>query len=79
MKRIGEYAFSGCYNLTGNLEFPSTLKQIGRDAFKGCSGFTGNLILPEGLKTIEKKLFTDAQDIIMTKRKKKMTKDYLAN
>lgn len=57
LKRIGEYAFSGCYNLTGNLEFPSTLKQIGRDAFKGCSGFTGNLILPEGLKTIGEEAF----------------------
>lgn len=53
---IGEFAFTDCSSLTGNLSLPSTLKKIGAQAFDNCK-FTCNLILPEGLESIENSAF----------------------
>jgi len=49
---IGEYAFSECSNLKGELILPSTLTDIEGYAFKSCSGFTGDLIIPDSVVNI---------------------------
>ena len=49
---IGEFAFDGCYGLTGTLAIPNSVTNIGRGAFRNCTGLTGELMIPEGVKTI---------------------------
>ena len=57
VKRIGDYAFSQCDNLTGTLELPKGLTEIGGDAFFGCDGLTGKLTIPNSVNNIEKRAF----------------------
>ena len=57
LKTIGEGAFDGCSNLTGNLTIPESVTTIGDGAFYGCTGFTGNLTIPKGVTTIEPNTF----------------------
>ncbi|MBQ6118570.1 MAG: leucine-rich repeat protein, partial [Clostridia bacterium] len=38
---IGEYAFSDCTGLTGELVIPDSVTFIGQKAFSGCAGLTG--------------------------------------
>lgn len=50
VETIGDYAFSGCTNLTG-LIFPPTLKSIGNYAFRNCTSFT-NFAMEEGTEVL---------------------------
>ncbi|MCR5659729.1 MAG: leucine-rich repeat protein [Bacteroidales bacterium] len=52
VKSIGDFAFSNCSGLTGNLTIPSSVTTIGDYAFNRCSGFTGNLTIPNSVTTI---------------------------
>jgi len=54
---IGNYAFSECTALQGNLQLPFGLKSIGSCAFQGCKSLNGNLDLPNSLATIGWKAF----------------------
>ncbi|MCQ2308280.1 MAG: leucine-rich repeat protein [Bacteroidales bacterium] len=49
---IGGSAFSGCTELTGNLNLPDNLTSIGTSAFEGCTGLSGNLIIPNTVTEI---------------------------
>ena len=49
--KIGEYAFSGCSGLTGDLVIPESVTSIGDCAFERCN-FTGDLVLPEKLTSV---------------------------
>ena len=48
--RIGDYAFAGCYGLTG-IEIPESVTSIGECAFYECSGLTG-IGIPESVTSI---------------------------
>lgn len=50
VETIGDYAFSGCKNLTG-LIFPPTLKSIGNYAFRNCTSFN-NFAFEEGTEVL---------------------------
>ncbi len=50
--RIGEGAFSGCYQLTGNLTIPNSVVSIGNWAFSGCSHFSGILTIGNSVSSI---------------------------
>ena len=54
---IGDYTFSGCSTLTGNLTIPEGVTSIGSSAFYGCSGLTGSLTIPEGVTSIGNSAF----------------------
>ena len=49
IKKIGDKAFYGCYNLT-NLVLPNQLEYIGEFAFKGYNGET--LVIPSSVSYI---------------------------
>ena len=49
---IGDRAFLGCSNLTGNLIIPDSITHIGYAAFYKCSGLNGNLIIPNSVTSI---------------------------
>ena len=63
LKTIGEGAFDGCSNLTGNLTIPESVTTIGDGAFYGCTGFTGNLTIPKGVTTIEPNTFRNCSGL----------------
>lgn len=50
VKEIGDYAFSGCKNIT-EINIPDGVTRIGNEAMKGCEGLTG-IKLPETLEEI---------------------------
>lgn len=50
VKEIGDYAFSGCKNIT-EINIPDGVTRIGNEAMKGCEGLTG-IRLPETLEEI---------------------------
>ncbi len=52
VKRIGDYAFDGCFGLTGSLSIPNSVTTIGYAAFSSCTCFTGTLTLPNSLTEI---------------------------
>ena len=54
---IGDYAFSGCANLT-SVEFPSLLSYIGNYAFSGCANLT-SIEFPPSLRNICDYAFSD--------------------
>lgn len=45
LKHIGQRAFSGCIQLSGDIALPSTIEEIGYGAFMGCSKL-GSIIAP---------------------------------
>ncbi len=49
---IGDYAFSFCSGLTGNLTIPNSVTSIGVRAFQVCSGLIGNLTIPNSVTSI---------------------------
>ncbi|MCD2493373.1 leucine-rich repeat protein [Lacrimispora sp. NSJ-141] len=49
---IGNGAFVGCYNLTGDLTIPSSVTSIGNSAFWGCDKLDGNLTIPSSVTSI---------------------------
>lgn len=55
---IGDHAFSGCSDLRGVLELPSTVQSIGACAFKDCVNLNGSLYLPAAMKRIEDETFS---------------------
>lgn len=57
---IGEYAFSNCTNLTGNLFLSEVLTSIGRYAFYKCN-FYGHLVIPNSVTTIGNSAFRDCK------------------
>ena len=58
---IGDYAFHGCNNLTGNLTIPNSVTAIGDNAFYACRGFTGSLAIPDSVTTIGTSAFYDCR------------------
>ena len=48
---IEDYAFQGCYNLTGSLIIPNSVRWIGYVAFEGCA-FIGSLSIPSSVTSI---------------------------
>lgn len=63
VKTIGQEAFSGCENITGELSLPGGLQIIGQEAFSGCSGIAGELKLPAGLENIYSNAFSECSSI----------------
>lgn len=59
---IDKQAFDSNYDLTGVLEFPSTLLSIGSEAFRNCIHIT-QLILPASLENIGTGAFANCFDI----------------
>lgn len=51
LKRIGQRAFSGCIQLSGDITLPSSIEEIGYGAFMGCSKL-GSVVAPSN-KTIK--------------------------
>ena len=49
---IGNYAFSECYDLTGDLVIPNSVITIGESAFQYCTGLTGSLTIGDAVQTI---------------------------
>ena len=49
---IGDNAFSGCSDLSGNLVIPESVVSIGIGAFHSCRNLTGDLIIPDSVTTI---------------------------
>ena len=55
VKKIGNYTFSGCSNLT-SVTIPNTVKSIGERAFNGCSGLT-SITIPNSVTSIGSSAF----------------------
>jgi hypothetical protein len=51
LQTIGDYAFTGCTNLTGSLTIPEGVKSIGNDTFHNCTHIQ-SVSLPTTLQTI---------------------------
>lgn len=60
---IGDYAFSGCSRLLGNLPISASITSIGNYAFSGCSSITGNLIIPSSLTSINSYSFSGCRSL----------------
>lgn len=54
VKKVGNYAFNACKNLSGKLELPSTVTSIGISAFGGPNSLTGEVEIGEAIKYIDK-------------------------
>ena len=50
--RIGNSAFSGGTDITGDLVIPNSVKSIENYAFRNCSSFTGDLVIPDSVTSI---------------------------
>ncbi len=60
VRKIGNYAFAGCFRLTGELIIPEGVLSIGEGAFYGCIGITGNLTVPESVVSLGYSAFSGA-------------------
>jgi hypothetical protein len=63
MTSIGECAFTGCSNLTGDLIIPNNIISIGKSAFLWCSGFNGSLIISNGITLINGSTFSGCSSL----------------
>lgn len=54
---IGDYAFSDCNGIVGQLNIPDSSRRIGYEAFYNCGLISGELHLPDSLKIIEGSAF----------------------
>ncbi|MBR5146352.1 MAG: leucine-rich repeat protein [Bacteroidales bacterium] len=61
---IGDYAFSRCSGLIGDLTIPNSVTTIGNSAFYNCSGFTGSLTIPNSVTTIGDSAFSRCSGLI---------------
>ena len=59
--RIGNYAFSGCKNLT-TITIPDSVTSIGKMAFYGCSGLTA-IAIPDSVTSIGESAFEGCQNL----------------
>ena len=59
---IGNYAFYGCSNLTGDLNFPAGLASIGDSAFSGCEKLN-SVSFPEGMTSIGADAFSGCSSL----------------
>jgi len=59
IQKIGNYAFSGCTSLSGNIPISDSIKYIGNNAFEKCRSLVGTLNLSKNLKTINPYSFSD--------------------
>ncbi|MEN6361051.1 MAG: leucine-rich repeat domain-containing protein [Bacteroidales bacterium] len=60
---IGDFAFSGCTNITDKMALDSSLTSLGQSAFKNCSSMTGDLIIPNGVSVIESSTFSGCSNL----------------
>ena len=58
---IGNYAFSGCTELTGSLTIPGSVTSIEEGAFEFCTGFTGSLTIPGSVTSVGNSAFSDCK------------------
>ncbi len=58
LTKIGDNAFSQCYNLTGSLIIPEGVTYIGGAAFSNCTALRGTLGLPSTLQYIDGSAFS---------------------
>ena len=58
LKKIGNYAFVYCINLTGELNLPEGLEEIGDYVFVA-TGISGKLVIPSSVKTIGNMTFSE--------------------
>lgn len=58
---IGEYAFSGCYNLT-SIVIPNNITSIGEDAFRFCKSLT-SITIPNSVTSIGKGAFSNCESL----------------
>ncbi len=63
---ISNYAFNGCYGLTGTLSIPQSITSIGKNAFNGCSGLTGTLSMPQSITYIGENAFNGCSGLTGT-------------
>lgn len=49
---IGDYGFSNCSGVTGNLTLPESVRQLGDGAFQSCYNLTGTITIPSTLKDL---------------------------
>ena len=61
VKRIGDFAFSGCIDLT-SVTIPNSVKSIGDEAFYKCSSLT-NITIPNRVKSIGDWAFCDCESL----------------
>ncbi len=62
LTKIGDYAFSGCSALTGELVIPDGVVTLGASAFTGCSGVT-SVIIGSGVETIGDSAFQFCENL----------------
>ncbi len=60
---IGNYAFSECYDLTGDLVIPNSVITIGEYAFYYCTGLNGSLTIGDAVQTIGREAFYDCYNM----------------
>ena len=63
LQTIGDYAFSGCKVLSGELILPEKLTKIGNYAFQNCSGLSGTLKIPANVTYINSYAFSGCYNI----------------
>ncbi len=63
LTHIGEFAFDGCYSLTGHLVIPPKIQEISDGAFRYCESLSG-VTLPPELKTISSEAFNGCSGIL---------------
>ena len=63
---IGNYAFYGCFGLTGALTIPNSVTSIGNAAFSNCFGLTGTLTIPNSVTSIGDTAFEECSGITGT-------------
>ena len=59
---VGNYAFSMCSGLTGDIEVPQTVNYIGSGAFEYCHGIT-SIRMPDQITIIYSKTFSDCSNL----------------
>lgn len=61
LETIGDYAFSGCTSLVGQINIPPNVITIGNYAYTGCRNLSGEINLPNNLITIGNYAFKDCK------------------